>query len=305
MKILLTLDLDQPECPERHASEIILHQIWDQLQLTKAKLELLRNFPPKLHDTTYTLSHWAEAASSIENAKKYREQSPSPLEEYDLIIGANLPAGAESFFSSLGTHTMILRAVPCEGFDRFLLARTNFLLPQEYEVPQLPPLKNLYNKNIPLGDISKEERHWWLSNRYLINQNSQDPSILCIGTTACQSERIVDGHIINFSHYVDDFMDLLPTAPNLYYCARSPMDHSELRFMKTINVTCPSLPLPELLARDEIDSLIAIDSGLIPVAKAFQKPLRILGKSLSWSILKTRSFRDVNFLKMMTTTSLS
>ena len=33
MKILLTVDLDQPASPERNATECLLRYLWDQLQV--------------------------------------------------------------------------------------------------------------------------------------------------------------------------------------------------------------------------------------------------------------------------------
>ncbi|MFI0347495.1 MAG: hypothetical protein ACH346_01800 [Chthoniobacterales bacterium] len=316
MKILLTLDLDQPSSPERQASHEILRHVWDQLQVTNKKdpsditeaapqqetshsLEILCTEGKSLDHGEYSLAEWAAAACSLKNAEQYRTLAPSPLESYDLIIAANLAPGPESLFNSLRIPTLILRDIPCENFDHFLLARANFTIPKEY-CTLLPPLKNLYSQDIPTVDVSKEERHWWLANRFLINQKSKNLSILAIGTTTCQTERVVNGKIINLSCYASELIDLIPSYPNFYYCSRPPMDHSELRFIKTLNASGPSLSLPQLLARDEIDSLISIDTGMVPVAEAFQKPIKLLGNHPSWSVIRLRQFRDSEFLAAIT-----
>lgn len=300
MKILLTLDLDQPASPERQGSENILRLLWDQLQVTGASLDLLCLLGKPINQETNSLAQWATAASCLKNAEKYRTLAPSPLETYDLVIAANPSPASESFFNSLGIRTLIVRNIPCEGFDSYLLARANFSLPEHY-CQQLPSLKNLYYQEIPLTDVSKDDRHWWLANRFLINKENTDPSTLIIGTTVCQTERIENGRLINLHHYMDELMALLGTCPNLYYCARQPMDHSELRVIKLLNVSCPSMSIPQLLSRDEFDSVISIDSGLVPLAKAFNKPIKILGDRPTWSVLKTRLFRDSNFITSIAT----
>ena len=298
MKILLTLDLNHPPSPERQASQDILRNVWDQLQVTENSLEVLRTENNYLEAGENKLAAWAETACSQEYAEQYRTLAPSPIESYDLIIAANLGPAGKSFFTSLKIPTLILRNIPCDGFSRFLLAHANFSLPEEF-CTELPPLKNLYHQEIPIGDVSKEERHWWLANRFLINQENQDPSILAIGTTLYQTERIMNGNAINLYYYADELMELLKSCPNLYYCSRQPMDQSELRFMKTLNATCPSLFLPHLLASNAIDSLISIDSGIVPLAAAFKKPVRILGNSPSWSVILQRCFRNSDFIKAM------
>ena len=69
--------------------------------------------------------------------------------------------------------------------------------------------------------------------------------------------------------------------------------------MKSFGATCPSLPLPQLFARDEIETFISIDSGLVPVANSFNKKLTILGSSPTWEVLKMRQFCQQDFLSAL------
>jgi hypothetical protein len=64
-----------------------------------------------------------------------------------------------------------------------------------------------------------------------------------------------------------------------------------------IGGTFPCLPIPRLLARKEFNQIVSIDSGLIPVARAFNKPIQILGKQREWSVIQLRQFRNNDFFK--------
>lgn len=294
MKILLTHDLHHPACPERANTESLLRLLWDQLQAVgnSISVETLVEQPHQ-----GALDSWMKEASSL---TKYRTMTPSPLHEYALIIGVDLPAGAEALFTSLGIKTLIIRSVPCSGFNRFVLVRANFEFPQEF-CTTLPILKNLCTQDNPASNISSEDRNWWLFNRFLLNQGKNDPTNLFVGTTMFQPERIRSGSLINLATYADEIMEMLYSCPNFYYCSRHPQDHSEVRFMKQIGTTCPSLDMTVLLARNEFHILTSIDSGMIPVAAAFEKKITILGTQPTWLTMKIRSFCDIDFISRLCT----
>ncbi|MFZ4115097.1 MAG: hypothetical protein ACOYK6_00060 [Chthoniobacterales bacterium] len=287
MKILLTLDLHEPLSPERANSENLLRLIWDQLQVTGIPTEYFLEPAP-----AHTLATWTTQASSME---KYLRRTPSPLTSYDLIIGVNLPPGAEALFTSLKIKTLIIRPMPCAPFARAVLVRSNFPIAEDFFI-SLPNLKNLYQQNFWGKNKSPDERAWWLANRFLINQGRNDALILFLGTSVLQTERIRSGSIINLATYVDPIMELLKSCPNFFYCSALPMDHSELRFMKQLGATCPSLTIPHLFARDEFDFLVSIDSAFVPIAKAFNKRITILGSQPTWSTMKVRQFCSEDFL---------
>ncbi|MBX9577274.1 MAG: hypothetical protein K2W97_02220 [Chthoniobacterales bacterium] len=294
MKILLTVDLDHPACPERASTECLLHYLWDQLQVPSfSTIDILAK---QLSDTS--ILEWAKIIALKKHAEQYRQFARIPLEEYDLVIGCNLRPEIETLFTSLGVRCLTVREVPCLGFSRFLLARANFKIPTEYSV-QLPCLSNLYNENIPFVDIPQEEKGWWIANRFLINQTHSYPKNLFIGTTLFQPERIVDDKIVNLASYADEIKEILLTAPDPFYTTRQPADQEEIRFFKMIGGTLPCLPLPRLLARREFDKIISIDSGLIPVARAFDKPIQILGKERDWEVIQLRQFRNTDFFKKL------
>ncbi|HLB34179.1 MAG: hypothetical protein A3F67_00610 [Verrucomicrobia bacterium RIFCSPHIGHO2_12_FULL_41_10] len=298
MKILLTLDLYQPHSPERGFAEELIHSLWDKLQVTGNQLELL--IPPPI---TRTLFEWSKAGASQEEVEKYRTLSPSPLESYDLIISVNLSRDAEELFTSLGKRCLIVKTVPCDGFSRFLLLRTNFPIPQEF-LAELPAMKNIFLQEYPVGNVPKPERGWWLANRFLINvanrslmcKQKRDPSFLFIGITLFQADRLQNGQILGLSTFKEELMTLLSSCPNFYYASRIPIDPEEIRFMKNLGTSIPSLPLPQLLARDELTQVISLDSGVAPVAAAFNKPFILLGNQPSWSVIRLRQFCDNNFL---------
>lgn len=299
MKILLTVDLDHPACPERGSTEGLLQYLWDQLQvLSFPTIDILAKIPRDL-----SLLQWAEVIALKKHVEQYHQLARIPLEEYNLVIGFHLRPETENLFTSLGVRCLTLREVPCPGFTRFLLARANFQIPAEYSV-QLPTLSNLYNENIPFVDIPQQERGWWISNRFLINQDHAYPKNLFIGTTLFQPERIVGDKIVNLASYADDINKILLTAPDPFYATRQPADPEELRFFKMIGGTLPCIPIPRLLARREFDNVISIDSGLIPVAKAFNKPIQILGKEINWSVIQLRQFRNADFFKKIFETNL-
>lgn len=292
MKILLTVDLDHPASPERTSTECLLHYLWDQLQVPSfPTIDILAKSPCEMSPL-----EWAEIIALKKHAEQYHQFARIPLEEYDLVIGCNLRPEIETLFTSLGVRCLTVREVPCLGFARFLLAHANFKIPTEYSV-QLPSLSNLYNENIPFVDIPQEERGWWIANRFLINQTHSYPKNLFIGTTLFQPERIVDDKIVNLASYADEIKKILLTAPDPFYTTRQPSDQEEVRFFKMIGGTLPCLPLPRLLARREFDKIISIDSGLIPVARAFNKPIQILGKERDWSVIQLRQFRNTDFFK--------
>ncbi len=291
MKILLTLDLNQPHSEERTLAENLINWVGDQLQVTQSCVEVLKESPKNL-----SLLQWASQPSSL---KKYKTLSPSPLKSYDLIIGIDLPPVAEALFTSLGIRTLILRAIPCLGFSRFVLARANFQLSEE-ERPALPFLRNFFFKNFPpIDDTAPPQRHWWLGNQYLLKHKASDPLILCMGNTLFQPERIRSGSLVNLSTYADTLMPLLHSSPNLYYSSRFPGDPSELRFIKSLGGSLATLSLPELLARDEFDYLISLDSGMVPVAEAFHKKITLLGSHPTWTIRKLHQFCNRNFIEQL------
>lgn len=287
MKILLTLDLHQPNSPERASSENLLRLVWDQLQVTGISVEAFLEPAP-----SHTFATWPTQPSSL---GKYLKGTPSPLSSYDLIIGINLPPGAEALFTSLKIKTLIIRSVPCPTFARMVLARANFPLPEESFV-QLPSLNNLCHQNFWGKNKSADERVWWLANRFLLNQGKKDPSILFLGTSCFQAERMRSGSLINLITYTDSVMEFLRSCPNFYYCSSLPMDYSELRFMKQLGATCPSLSIAQLLARDEFSFLVSIDSAFVPVAAAFNKKIIILGSQPTWSTIQVRKFCDEKFI---------
>jgi hypothetical protein len=295
MKILLTLDIHEPYSPGRSHSENLLRLIWDQLQITGILIETFIPPAPK-----FDLTSWPRQTSSM---KKYLRDTPSPLESYDLIIGINLPSGAEALFNSLKIKTLILRAIPCASMGRAVLMRSNFPIAQEFLI-QFPNYKNLYQQNFLGKNYSPEERIWWLANRFLINRGKYDASLLFLGTSIFQTERIRSGSIVNLSTYADAIMELLKACPNFFYCSPLPMDHSELRFMKSLGATCPSFPITELFARDEFDFFVSLDSAYVPVAKAFDKRITILGTQPSWSAIPVRKFCSDEFITHLDQTHL-
>ncbi|MBX9742741.1 MAG: hypothetical protein K2W99_04300 [Chthoniobacterales bacterium] len=291
MKILLTLDLNQPISEERSLAEFLMSWIWDQLQVTGIHVETVNEAPKKL-----SLTQWVSQPSPL---KKYKALAPSPLTSYDLIIGIDLPPVAEAFFNSLGIRTLILRALPYHGFARFVLARANFQFPQETTVV-LPCLKEFFLKEFPpINDASPPHRNWWLGNQFLLKQKGPDPLTLYIGTSLFQPERIRSGSLVNLATYADTLISLLSTSPNAYYSVRSPHDSSEFRFLKTIGISSLAPALPDLLARDEFDFLITMDSGLVPLAEAFHKRVTLLGTHPTWTIKKLRQFCDRDFLEKL------
>ena len=290
MKILLTLDLNLPRSPERTKADVLMRFIWDQLQVTGIPIEVL--IQP---DREKTLASWLAEASSLE---AYKTEAPSPLTSYDLIIGVDLPPGAEALFTSMGIRTLIVRTVPCDGFSRFFLARANFQISPE-DLAELPSLKNLYQQNFPLGDVPMNQRNWWLANRFLLNKGTKYPSTVFIGTTLFQPERIRSGSLVNLCTYADTLLTLLQSCPNFYYCSPLPVDSTEFRFMKTLGATCPSISLPQLLARDEIQNFISLDSGLMPVVASFNKKLTVLGSYPTWVTLKLRQFCNRDFISRL------
>ena len=294
MKILLTVDLDQPASPERNSTEFLLRYLWDQLQIVSfPTIDILAEPPREMSPL-----EWANIVALKKQEERYHQLARIPLQEYDLVIGCNLRPEIEILFTSLGVRCLTIREVPCLGFHRFLLARANFEIPKEYAV-QLPSLNTLYNENIPFVDIPQEERGWWIANRFLINQKSSYPKFLFIGTTLFQAERVVDDKIVNLATYADEVKKILLTAPDPFYATRQPADQEEVRFFKMLGGTLPCLPLPRLLARKEFDQLVSLDSGLIPVAKAFNKPIQILGKKRDWSVIQLRQFRNTDFFKQV------
>lgn len=298
MKILLTVDLDQPVSPERNFTEYLLRHLWDQLQVASfPTIDILTKAPREM-----SVLEWANIIALKKHADQYHQLARIPLQEYNLVIGCNLRPEIENLFTSLGVRCLTLREVPCLGFSRFLLAHANFKIPKEYTV-QLPCLANLYNENIPFVDIPQEERGWWIANRFLINQNSSYPKNLFVGTSLFQSERIVDDKVVNLVSYLDEIKKILLTAPDLFYVAQHPTDQEETRFIKMVGATVQCLPLPRLLARKEFNKIISIDSGLIPVAKAFNKQIQILGKTRDWSAIQLRQFRNIDFFKQIFETS--
>lgn len=294
MKILLTLDIHEPYCAERAQSENLLRLIWDQLQVTGIPAETF--LPPA---NPVNLATWSMQASSME---KYLRGTPSPLQSYDLVIGINLPRGAEALLNSLKIKTLILRAIPCAPFSRAVLWRANFPIKEDFLV-SLPNYKNLYH-HICGKNTSPDQRTWWLANRFLLNQGKKDASILFLGTSMFQAERMRSGSMINLATYSDAIMELLKACPNFYYCSPLPMDYAELRFMKNLGATCPSFTLSEMFARDEFDFLISIDSAFVPVAKAFNKKITILGTQPTWSTMKVRNFCSDEFMHELLHTSL-
>ena len=201
----------------------------------------------------------------------------------------DLPPGAEALFTSLGIKTMILRSVPCAPFGNMVLVRANFQLKDDYLVA-LPNLKNSYQQNFWGKNKSPGERAWWLANRFLLNKGRSDASILFLGTSIMQPERKQSGSLVNFATYHDSILEILKASPNFFYSSPLPMDHSELRFMKQLGATCPSLPIAQLLASDEFDFLVSLDSAYVPVARAFNKKITILGSQPTWSTLPVRQF---------------
>jgi hypothetical protein len=296
MKILLTLDLNQPHSEERVLAESLIRWVGDQLQATQSYVEILKA-PAK----NLSLLEWASQPSSL---KKYKTLAPSPLKSYDLIIGIDLPPVAEALFTSLGIRTLILRGVPCPGFSRFVLARANFQLSEE-ERPVLPFLKNFFFKHFPpIDDASPPQRNWWLGNQYLLKQKASDPLILCIGNTLFQPERIRNGSLVNLSTYADTLLPLLHSSPSLHYVPRFPADTSEIRFIKSLGGGIVSLSLPELLARDEFDYLISTDSGIVPVAEAFHKKVTLLGTHPTWTVRKLHQFCNRHFIEQLVASPL-
>lgn len=297
MKILLTLDLNQPLSEERNLAEALNNWVCDQLQVTGCCVEVLNETPKQI-----ALSDWATQPSPL---KKYQSLAPSSLSSYDLIIGTDIPPAAEALFTSLGIRTLLLRSITCPGFSRFVLTRANFQLPEE-TAPTLPCLKEFFFKEFPpINDDSPPHRNWWLGNQYLLKSKKTGPLTLCIGTTVFQPERVHSGSLINLATYADILLPLLHTSPNIYYYARSPHDTSELRFMKELGVAPAALSLAELLARDEFDFLISIDSGLVPIAEAFNKKITLLGTHPTWSVRKLRQFCDRSFLEQLASSPLS
>ena len=294
MKILLTVDLDQPSSPERNSTEYLLRYLWDQIQVPAfPTVDILVKEPVEM-----TVLEWSKRTALKKHAAQYHQLARIPLENYNLVIGCNLRPEIEDLFTSLGVRCLTIREVPCAGFTRFLLAHANFTIPTEYSV-ELPELGNVYHENIPFVEIPHEERGWWIANRFLINQTHTYPKNLFIGTTLFQPERIVDDRIVNLVNYEDEIKKILLTAPDPFYTTRQPADQEELRFFKMLGGTLPCLPLPRLLARKEFDQLVSIDSGLIPVAKAFNKPIHILGKERDWSVVQLRQFRNMDFFKQI------
>lgn len=298
MKILLTVDLDQPASPERGFTEYLLRYVWDQLQVVSfPTVDILAKTPSDM-----SILEWADLIALKKHSEQYHQLARLPLQEYDLVIGCDLRPEIEAMFTSLGVRCLTIREVPCLGFSRFLLAHANFQIPKEYSV-DLPCLSNLYHENIPFVNIPQEENGWWIANRFLINQHSTYPKNLFVGTTIFQVERIVDDKVVNLVTYADQIKKILLTAPSLFYVTRQPPDPEELRFIKMIGGTLPCLPLPRLLARKEFDQIVSIDSGLMPVAKAFNKPIQILGKKRDWSVIQMRQFRNIDFFKQIFETS--
>lgn len=287
MKILLTLDLDQPASPERVHSENLFRFIWDQLQVTGISVDAFSGPAP-----SHTVATWPTQPSSL---KKYLQNTPSPLSSYDLVIGINLPPGAEALFNSLKIKTLLIRPVPCSAFARIVLARANFPLPEEF-LFSLPQLNNVCYQNFLGKGKLESDRVWWLANRFLLNRGKKDSSILFLGTSVLQPERLHRGSLVNLITYTDTVMELLRSCPNFYYASPLPMDHSELRFMKHLGATCPSLSLTQLLARDEFNLLVSLDSAFVPVAEAFNKKIIILGTQPTWSTIQARKFCDESFM---------
>jgi hypothetical protein len=287
MKILLTLDIHEPYSPERAKSENLLRLIWDQLQVTGMVIETFLSSPPSLQ-----LNTWPMYASSME---KYFHGTPSPLSSYDLIIGINLPSGAEALFNSLKIKTLILRSIPCAPMARAILCRANFPIDEEFLI-SLPNYKMLYLQNFGHKCHSSQDRIWWLPNHFLVNQGKKDATILFLGTSMFQAERMRSGSIINLSTYHDAIMELLKACPHFYYCSPLPMDHSELRFMKNLGATCPTFSIAELFARDEFDFFVSLDSAYVPVAKAFGRRITILGTQPTWSTIQVRKFCSNEFI---------
>jgi hypothetical protein len=292
MNILLTVDLQHPASPERNSIELLLRSLWDQLQvLSFPTLDLLAQPPREM-----SISEWAQLLSLDNRTEHYSPLARIPLQDYDLVIGCSLRPEVEDFFTSLGVRCLTVRTVPCSAFQQFLLVRANFNIPTEYSI-ELPSVTHLYQQNIPFVDIPSEERGWWLANRFLINQKSCYKKTLFIGTTIFQPERIVGHQVTNLITYSDEIKKILLASPAPFYIAGQPSDCEEMRFMRAIGVTFPCLPLPLLLARKEFDQIVSIDSGLVPVAKAFQKKIRILGESRSWSVIQSRQFRNRDFFE--------
>lgn len=291
MKILLTLDLNQPLSEERSLAEYLISFVWDQLQVTGLHVEVANEAPQKL-----SLAQWASQPSPL---KRYKALAPSPLTSYDLIIGIDLPPVAEAFFTSLGIRTLILRALPYPGFNRFVLVRANFKLPEEIS-ESLPFLKEFFLKEFPpVNDSSPLLRNWWLGNQFLLKQKGPDPLTLYIGTSLFQPERMRSGSLVNLATYADTLISLLGTSPNTYYAVRSPHDTSELRFLRTLGASPVAFFLPELLARDEFDFLITMDSGIVPLAEAFHKRVTLLGTHPTWTVKKLHYFCHREFLEKL------
>ena len=274
MKILLTLDLNQPHSPERGFAEELIKTLWDQLQVTQAQIETL--IPPPV---TLNYDEWAQAGEAQEDVQKYRTLAPSPLESYDLIISVNLSKAAQEFFTSLGKRCLILRSVPCDGYTRFLLLRANFSLPKEH-LDKLPSLKHVFQQDYSPQKVAQSERGWWLANRFLINianrsltsKATTNSSILFVGTSLFQECNLQDGKIITLTSFHKELMNMLSSCPNFYYSARTPISAEEIRFMKNFATTIPSLTLAQLLSRDELTTVVSVDSGIAPIAEAFEKP---------------------------------
>lgn len=292
MKILITTDLEQPHSPERNSTEHLFRYLWDHLQiLSLPTIDILAKTPRDM-----TPLEWSKVVALKKRGEPYHQLARIPLNEYDFVIGCNIRPEIEDMFTSLGVRCLTIREVPCVGFNRFLLAHANFEIPKEYAI-ELPSLSTLYHENIPFVEIPQEERGWWISNRFLINQASSYPKILFIGTTLFQMERVVDDKIVNFATYADDIKKILLTAPDLFYTTRQPSDQEEIRFLKMLGSTMPCLPLPRLLARKEFTQLVSLDSGMVPVARSFNKPIQILGKKRDWSVIQLRQFRNADFFK--------
>lgn len=293
MKILLTLDLNQPCSEERTVAESLLSWLWDQLQVVGCCVEILNE--PSQNRGLF------ECLKTPSSLKKYQKLAPSPLTSYDLIIGVDLPSGAEALFTSLGIKTVIVRAPMCPGFSRFVLMRANFQLPEEQPL-SLPFFKQaLLKEFLPVNDASPPHRNWWLGNQYLFKHKRKDPLTLCIGTSLFQSERMRSGSLINLSTYADTLIPLLRTSPNFYYAPRIPSDPSEVRFMKSLGAGPTSLSLTELLVRDEFDFFISLDASLVPIAEAFHKKITLLGTHPTWTLRKLHQFCDRHFLEQLIT----
>lgn len=294
MNILLTVDLDQPFSPERNVTERLLQYLWDQLQVISFPSIDIINAPPR----ESTLLEWANVVAEKKHLEKYHRLARIPLHEYDLVIGCNLRPEVENLFTHLKVRCLTIREVPCSGFTRFLLAHANFPIPTEYAV-ELPSLSTLYHEDIPFVDIPHEERGWWIANRFLINQKSIYPKLLFVGTSLFQAERIVNHQIVNLATYAEEVKKILLTAPDPFYASRQPLDQEEIQFFKMLGGTLPCLPLPRLLARKEFHQIVSLDSGMAPVAKAFNKPIHILGEKRDWSVLQLRQFRNSDFFKQV------